>query len=1504
MSTSAAHSPTSSWTLLPEVLAKQCPSCNTDKIRKISDIDPLHEPAPKRRVLEYSVLAVSSDQDKDPLSVNGPKASTRNKADWILAREWYENLPSAPLQLPCGHSLDPQALPPVLVTSQEGTVMTMLGDDILAMRRDDPEDLPWGEFGSRTIPRSKTLFAAAGALKYTKQVAIDAAIVRVGSSTNLHFKFDVYLHRTLLSKSLSCKGPISAEMQDLVRFVFPPPVDPSRPFTQNAIKDLYTHLRPAATVEPPSGIQPALLQPQLLPFQRRSVTWCLQRECGIVNEVGEVEYKEPTTAEKLPFSWEQIYTPAGECLFVNRLYGLLSPGDPQLVSLEPEPRGGILAEEMGLGKTVEMLALILLNRRKLDTPDISDVTSETGNLEKQLSEAHLDDPDRAGPSMDLSEDNIMQSESSTGGSLIKSAATLIITPLSILHQWAGEIEAHAPTLRVFIYTDTAYEHITAEQLAQYDVVLTTYPVLSKEVNYTNRFDRPRRHERQYIPRKSPFILIDWWRVCLDEAQMIEGASVSQAAAMTFLIPRVMSWAISGTPIRRNVEDLQSLLLFLKQEPVASNKRLWKLISSFSFRSTFVSSYQRIMHRYAKKDVVQELALPPQLRLIYGINFTEIERANYIEKWEQCLLECNVDLANDNGDEAENLQTWFMRLRQTCCHPQIGSRNRESLGKTNLRTIDEVLEVMVQQNNFQLYVKERNLFMTKLKRAVLNARIHKEVAELQPFNLLADDAAHQVIIWGEKFEEQRAKRAQERGQGQMMASAKGKEVKRESLEYDEDGADIEILSKTKPAADDPYGTAMTRHRDWLEQQHRTLFFTAGLCHELKMEAEETDYYKQAEDIRQKILSLPEQKFNKVLAFVKDMVLRVTLSDGHVIPASKFAGGIALGRHFEQLEFISNLLNQQLEILRRWRHDLTERLTQPLMQDGEEGEQYQYSIDLQHTLESYLYFYGRMLLLRKDIVSGTEEIVAKHVADVNSRREHAAMVKRRENRVRTFKRKAGNEGPEKEEKLDTRLEKEMNDLVTDDLVSTLRSIRAGIKSVANEGSIPNAERQMAEVEDLRLKDEQNNQAKLIIELEREIVHFRTLTAARTAYYRQLQAISDTVRDIESRDPEEDIGGCLEEEKKLQMEIIRLVSKQRYLEHLAVTNHAEAQSDEERLCLICRSQYDLGLVTECGHVFCEHCLLEWTKNHHKCPSCNCVISRRRLTRVTMSEIAAAETEPASVTLESAAVTAESTSSAMPITSQARRQDAYHMRLVPEAIRRMPIQDGFGSKIDSIVRHISYLVREDPATKCLVFSQWASLLKLLGDSFQTNHIGFVKLDGSSVRTAVKQFKENKDKHVFMLHAKSQSAGLTLLSATHIFICEPLVNPVLQAQAVSRVHRIGQTKETFVHYYLIQDTVEIPCFDLFERKQAAAAGASIHHHDEHEVELETPAQPESSSSAAGRSSIGDNKNSSLLDSDTATTASEVARAQNRNGELVKMEDLKYCFRVQKQIYLEAETEK
>lgn len=1319
------------------------------------------------------------------------------------------------------------------------------------MRSDEPTDSIWTPHDTATTStHTSTIFAAfASSQNLDKSSFSLVPLLSVSEpELGLTIRFNVFLRRSILSEDLSPRG-IDRTTQEFLHFVFPQPaVQHLATFSDDPIKDLYTHLRSSA-IEAPQGIQPETLASQLLPFQRRSVAWCLRRESRDVKN-GAVEYREPTPVEKLPLSWELVSTPSGEQLVINRLYGSVCLYNRINAYAMSEPRGGILAEEMGLGKTVEMLALILLNRRCIDGSKGDIAVHSADNLEQRMLDTHLEDRPLETSMMEL------QDGSPTPRTLplIKSAATLVITPPSILHQWANEIANHAPSLRVFLYIDNAPSTISAEELSQYDIVLTTYAVLSKEIHYANQYDRPRRYDRRYCPRTSPVVLIEWWRVCLDEAQLIEGASVSQAAAMAHLIPRVMSWAVSGTPIKRHVDDLYSLLQFLKQGPIAFDKRVQKLLKKRHFRPTFVSCFQSVMHRYAKQEVAHELTLPPQYRMVYGIHFTDVERTNYMDKWDQCLAECNFNIADDTSTEADGLQSWLIRLRQTCCHPQIGSRNMEALGRTNLRTIDEVLNAMVRQAVLDLYIQEKGLVGNRIKRAVLQARINKDERDLAFFHSVDKEISRHVTLWKEKLAEETTKKDQRRAAALTYRRGDDGQVG-----YEMDGEDDDDDGKTAHPADDPYMTSFLRHREWLVEHHRLLFFFAGAYHDREMTEEETEYYERAETIRQQVLKSPEQKFDRLSARAKDSLDDLVIDAKFTIPPSEYIGGILMGRHLDELDSVRVLLNVQLEILGKWRKDLVDRLTQPLLQDGEEGEQYQYSIDLQHTLESYLHFYNRMILLRKDFITGTKDAIAKVVADAESQRERESMIKRRENRVRRFKRVDGVEEPKAEDDLDRRLEKEMDALIAPGLTSTLRSVRFDIKSLASDLSTPLVERQMAEVEELRLKEEQNRQTKLIVELEKEISWFRTLTNSRTAYYRRLQEISDTVRDIESADPQEDIAICLQDELSQQREIVRKESKLRYLQTIATASENDARSEEDRLCLVCRSPYDRGLMTECGHVFCEHCLLEWTKAHLTCPTCNSRIVRKKLTQVVMSDQSLNHPD-------------EDLDLAGKDQSANKAQESLrggNIRLVPEAIRRTIIRDGYGSKIDSIVRHISYLVQDDPDVKCLVFSQWSDVLGLVGLSLDLNNIGHVKLDGASVKSAVKEFNENKDKRVFMLHAKSQSAGLTLLKATHVFICEPLVNPVLQAQAVSRVHRIGQTKETFVHYYLIRDTIEIPCFELFERSTATTSGTTNEEADDHTNE----------------------KSSSL-----PILASQVSNAQNRYGELVSLHDLRFVFRMQKRM--------
>lgn len=176
---------------------------------------------------------------------------------------------------------------------------------------------------------------------------------------------------------------------------------------------------------------------------------------------------------------------------------------------------------MGLGKTVEMIALISLHKRPRDA---------FGTM--------------AVPSKELR----------------PSSATLIITPPSILPQWISELRRHSPTLKVFNYKGIkSYPGLDQVQLldklSNHDVVFTTYNVLSSEIHYSRPApDRQLRAEKRYAPPKSPLTQLLWWRVCLDEAQMIE-SGVSNAATVAKLIPRVFAWCVTGTPVQRDLAGM-------------------------------------------------------------------------------------------------------------------------------------------------------------------------------------------------------------------------------------------------------------------------------------------------------------------------------------------------------------------------------------------------------------------------------------------------------------------------------------------------------------------------------------------------------------------------------------------------------------------------------------------------------------------------------------------------------------------------------------------------------------------------------------------------------------------------------------------------------------------------------------------------------------------------------------------------------------------------------------
>ena len=139
------------------------------------------------------------------------------------------------------------------------------------------------------------------------------------------------------------------------------------------------------------------------------------------------------------------------------------------------------------------------------------------------------------------------------------------------------------------------------------------------------------------------------------------------------------------------------------------------------------------------------------------------------------------------------------------------------------------------------------------------------------------------------------------------------------------------------------------------------------------------------------------------------------------------------------------------------------------------------------------------------------------------------------------------------------------------------------------------------------------------------------------------------------------------------------------------------------------------------------------------------------------------------------------------------------------MKLKLSHGAKIDTIARHILYLRSQDPTVQIIIFSQWQQLFIPLKRTLEEDGITVAAGEGTSqaFSITVNKFRTDTSIACLMLHSKQNVAGLTLTNATHVILCEPMLNTPFELQAISRVNRIGQTKETTVWQFCIEDTIE-----------------------------------------------------------------------------------------------------
>jgi hypothetical protein len=162
--------------------------------------------------------------------------------------------------------------------------------------------------------------------------------------------------------------------------------------------------------------------------------------------------------------------------------------------------------------------------------------------------------------------------------------------------------------------------------------------------------------------------------------------------------------------------------------------------------------------------------------------------------------------------------------------------------------------------------------------------------------------------------------------------------------------------------------------------------------------------------------------------------------------------------------------------------------------------------------------------------------------------------------------------------------------------------------------------------------------------------------------------------------------------------------------------------------------------------------------------------------------------------------------------RQAACH----PGLIDKSKTAQG-SAKLDSLLAQLSEVMEENH--KVLVFSQFTSFLAIVRNRLDKEGVRYEYLDGRTRdrATPVERFQNDPESKLFLISLKAGGLGLNLTAAEYVFLLDPWWNPAVEAQAIDRAHRIGQTRQVFAYRLIAKDTVEEKVLQLQQTKRDLA---------------------------------------------------------------------------------------
>ncbi|XP_039241631.1 E3 ubiquitin-protein ligase SHPRH isoform X3 [Pipra filicauda] len=926
---------------------------------------------------------------------------------------------------------------------------------------------------------------------------------------------------------------------------------------------------------------------------------------------------------------------------------------------------------------------------------------------------------------------------------VPTGATLIISPSSICHQWVDEINRHvrSSSLRVLVYQGVKkHGFLQPHMLAEQEVVITTYDVLRTELNYvdiphSNSEDGRRfRNQKRYMAIPSPLVAVEWWRICLDEAQMVE-CTTAKAAEMALRLSGINRWCVSGTPVQRGLEDLYGLVLFLGVDPYWV-KHWWDqlLYRPYCRKNPrpLYSLIAKIMWRSAKKDVIDQIQIPPQTENIHWLHFSPVERHFYHRQHEVCcqdalaklrkISDWTLKLSSLDRRTVTSILYPLLRLRQACCHPQAVRGEFLPLQKSTM-TMEELLASLQKKCRTECEEAHRQLV------CALNglAGIHIIKGEYA----LAAELYREVLRSSEEHKEK---------------------LKTDSLQRLHSTHNLmELLAKHPGIPPTLRDSRLAEEAEQLRQHYMS-----------KSNAEVAEAHQALQPVLQTIRELQRKihsgspwwldVIQTAIQYAIDEELVQRVQNEITCNYKQQTNKLSMAEKFRDCRGLQYLLTTQLDEVKKFQKIVREAVKNL---EGPPSKQVIEAATICHLRPVRLPLNNCVFCKADELFTEYESKLFMHSV---------------KGQMAIFEEMI----EDQEGLVDDRLPTTSRGLwATSETERALKALLSFAKAhrmdvrLTEEGSVF-----------LELFEAWKKEYKLLHEywmvLRDHVSAIDELAMAterlRVRHPDEPKPNPPVLHIIEPHEVEQNRVKLLNDKAVAKSQLQKKLGQLLYLTNLEKSQDKTTGGVNPEPCPICARQ--LGrqwAVLTCGHCFCNECIaiiiqqysVGTRRSSIKCAICRQTTSHKEISYVFTAEAANQEDD-------------------------------------------IPVKGSHSTKVEAVVRTLKRIQFKDPGAKSLVFSTWQDVLDIISKALYDNNMIFSQINGiSKFQENLSAFKYDPNINILLLPLHTGSNGLNIIEATHVLLVEPILNPAHELQAIGRVHRIGQTKSTIVHRFLIKATIE-----------------------------------------------------------------------------------------------------